>query len=151
MVLPQVSVTQSAEATQRLGAEFGHTLLEKGKDSIPHVVCLWGELGSGKTTFTQGLAKGLGITSRLPSPTFIIVRRYGIPNTSNVLYHMDLYRVQGTSEVEGLGFAEMRTDPAAYIIVEWPERLGNMLPDKRIDIRFEVLKDDTHKIELYER
>lgn len=143
-----MSVTKSAEETQRLGAKFGRPLLEKGRSGLSKIVCLWGELGSGKTTFTQGLAKGLRITNRLLSPTFIIVRRYEIPKTSNVLYHMDLYRMQGNADIEGLGFTDMLTDPNALVVIEWPERLGNLLPDKRIDIRFGVLSNGDHEITI---
>ncbi len=148
MVLPLHTITKSAEATQKLGETLGHTLLADKRGEAPRVLCLWGELGSGKTTFTQGLARGLGITSRLPSPTFIIVRRYSIPKTTRMLYHMDLYRVQGTSDIEALGFDEMRTDPAAYVVIEWPERLGMLLPDTRVDIRFAALPDGSHTIEM---
>ena len=147
MVLPGNTITQSAKATKRFGAEFGHTVLKSGIE-LPNVLCLWGELGSGKTTFTQGLAKGFGITSRLLSPTFIIVRRYDIPKTEKVLYHLDLYRMQGNADIEGLGFTDMLTDPNAFVVIEWPELLENFLPEKRIDIRFGVLSSGDHEITI---
>ena len=138
MVLPFDTITQSAKATQRLGETFG-----------PHkyrIICLWGDLGSGKTTFVQGLARGLGIQSRLLSPTFIIVRRYHIPKKNGHLYHIDLYRVKGKEDINALGFAEMIAEPESLVVIEWPERLGELLPEKRIDIRFTVLPDGNHKI-----
>ena len=138
MVLHSHTVTKSAKETQGVGETFGYT--------IPSVICLWGDLGSGKTTFVQGLAKGLGITSRLLSPTFIIVRRYDIPTTSQQLYHMDLYRMMSASDIEGVGFSEILTDPNAIVVIEWPERLGKLLPEKRVDIRFFVLPNEHHEI-----
>ena len=107
---------------------------------------MYGELGSGKTTFTQGFAKGLGITTRLLSPTFIIVRRYPILEKENYLYHVDLYRLQTVSEMEGVGLPEIFADPNAYKVVEWSERLGTLLPKKRIDIFFEVDYQERHNI-----
>ena len=161
MVLHARTITHSAEETQKLGAEFGHTLLEKvsqseiplrgrSREQLPRLVCLWGELGSGKTTFTQGLAKGIGITNRLLSPTFIIVRRYDIPRTSKILYHMDLYRMTGSLDVAGLGVSEMLTDPNALVVIEWPERLGALLPANRIDARFSTTEEeDAHEIQIH--
>lgn len=111
-----------------------------------HILCLYGQLGSGKTTFTQGFARGLGITSRLLSPTFIIVRRYQIPGKELFLYHVDLYRLHFLSEMEGIGIPEIFTDLASYTVVEWAERLGELLPGNRIDIKFKVMDDERHKI-----
>ncbi len=133
-----------------MGATLGHTLLEEGSKA-PRILCLWGELGSGKTTFVQGLARGLGITSRLLSPTFIIVRRYEIPATGRWLYHLDLYRIKGQEDVVTLGFSDMAHEPKSLTVVEWPEKLGDVLPKRRIDIRFETLEDDRHTIAYEER
>lgn len=147
MVLPFQKVTKSAKETQDLGELLGHTILSQEEGSaFPGVLCLWGELGSGKTTFVQGFARGVGITRRLLSPTFIIVRRYDISKKSMMLYHLDLYRMNGEKDVEGLGFEEMIADPNAIIVIEWPERLGSHMPTKRIDIHFSVEKDSTHRI-----
>ncbi|MCX6793992.1 MAG: tRNA (adenosine(37)-N6)-threonylcarbamoyltransferase complex ATPase subunit type 1 TsaE [Candidatus Gottesmanbacteria bacterium] len=121
----------------------------------PHILCLYGQLGSGKTTFTQGIARGLGITTRLLSPTFIIVRRYQIPKKDFYLYHVDLYRLHLESEMEEIGLPEIFADSASYTVVEWAERLGELIPRKRIDIHFTTAQDDTHVITIeglaYER
>lgn len=147
MVLPTHTTTKSAKETQELGKQLGDSLLES-EWGLPHVICLWGELGSGKTTFTQGVAHGLGITSRLLSPTFIIVRRYDIPKKSWVLYHMDLYRIYGKNDADGIGFTDMLHDPNALVIVEWPDRLLESLPEIRIDIHFKSLADGSHTIRI---
>ncbi len=116
-------------------------------ESTPHIFCLWGDLGSGKTTFVQGFAKGLGISARLLSPTFIIVRRYEFGEKKAFLYHLDLYRLKNFDDAESIGLSEMLHDPDCIVVIEWPERLGGLLPEHRIDIRFETNADDSHTIQ----
>lgn len=137
-------ITKSAQETAEVGASLARDIT--GGGAGPHILCLYGDLGSGKTTFTQGFAKGLGITSRLLSPTFIIVRRYDIPLSEHFLYHIDLYRLKNVREMEELGLPEIFADPAAVVVIEWAERLGDLLPEHRVDIRFEVRDDGRHRI-----
>ena len=132
-------ITKNAEGTAEVGRQLA--------GEHPKVVCLYGELGSGKTTFAQGFAKGLGIIGRLLSPTFIIVRRYDLLKNLS-FYHIDLYRLNSTDEMEELGLAEIFSDPAAFVVVEWADKLGNLLPADRIDIHFSVLDDGKHKITI---
>ncbi|KKU80886.1 tRNA (adenosine(37)-N6)-threonylcarbamoyltransferase complex ATPase subunit type 1 TsaE [Candidatus Gottesmanbacteria bacterium RIFCSPHIGHO2_01_FULL_46_14] len=122
-----------------MGEEIGNNL------KSPRVLCFYGELGTGKTTFVQGFAKGLGITSRLLSPTFIIVRRYNIPDSAGFLYHLDLYRVEEKDLAE-LGVSDMLSDPDSIVVIEWAEKLGNWLPKDRVDITFSVLPNGNHEI-----
>lgn len=136
-------ITKSAQETAEVGWEFARHLKE-GK--LPRVVFLYGDLGSGKTTFTQGFAKGLGITSRLLSPTFIIVRRYDIPDHDGFFYHVDLYRLNSADETDELGLSEIFADPANFVVVEWAEKLEEAVPDKRSDIWFTTLDDGRHRI-----
>lgn len=130
-------VTTSAKETQKIGAE----LAKRGA----RIVCLYGELGSGKTTFAQGFAKGLGITSRLLSPTFIIVRRYDIPLSKKYFYHVDLYRVKS---IRDLGLEEIFRDLNAYVVIEWADRLGELLPKERTDAHFLTTEDGKHTITI---
>jgi tRNA threonylcarbamoyladenosine biosynthesis protein TsaE len=134
-------ITKNAKETAEVGKVLAGSI-------TPGIICLYGELGSGKTTFTQGFARGLGITSRLLSPTFIIVRRYQIPKKDSQLYHVDLYRLLTISEMEGIGLPEIFADQSAYTVVEWAERLGDLLPKKRIDIHLSTAQDDTHIINI---
>lgn len=148
MVLPITTITKSAEETKKLGEKFGHSLLVGENATRPHVICLWGELGSGKTTFVQGVAKGLGMKERLLSPTFIIVRHYRISDQSRDVYHLDLYRISHEDDVVAIGFQDMIADPHAIVIVEWPERMGTLLPEKRVDIYFESLDNGHHSLRV---
>lgn len=141
-------ITNSFEETQAFGSKF-ITKLEPGD-----VVCLYGNLGAGKTTFTQGMAKGLGITKRIISPTFIIVRSYEISNIkfqiSNFkwLYHVDLYRLNDENSVEGTGLLEILEKKDSLVIIEWPEKMGSLLPKKRWDVHLENVGGDTRKITI---
>ena len=147
MVFPFHSVTKSAEETKAVGERLGTYFLES-KESVPHIVCFWGDLGSGKTTFIQGIARGLGISKRLLSPTFIIVRHYDIPQTDRRLHHFDLYRFTDQKEVVAVGLSEILKQPQAIICIEWPERLGTLLPKERIDVRCSLNLDGSHVIDI---
>lgn len=135
-------ITASPQETARIGQELGYWVREKGI----RAVCLYGELGSGKTTFVQGFAKALCVTVRLLSPTFIIVRRYQRHDNSGFLYHLDLYRMESAKDLSGLGLQEILADPDSIVLIEWAEKLGSLLPKKRIDVRFIVAEDGKHSI-----
>src|SRR6476660_7595573 len=98
-------ITKNFSETQQLGIDLAHSLIGG------EVIALYGDLGSGKTTFVQGIAEGLGITQKIISPTFIIVRTYDIDykNCKN-FYHIDLYRIESEKDIEGLGLAEIMQD-----------------------------------------
>ena len=108
------------------------------------VIALEGPLGSGKTCFVRGLAKGLGIDpSAVSSPTFVICQEYEgkksktkNPKSSITLVHIDAYRVNGPDELETIGWSELPQAPDAIIAIEWPSRIGSALPAKRIDVTF---------------
>lgn len=130
-------ISNSSLKTKQIGEEFAKSL--KGGS----VVALYGNLGSGKTTFTQGLAKGLGIKKRIISPTFIIVRDYKASDSRN-FYHVDLYRVG--NNMQGLGLEEILEDKNSIVVIEWAEKLGSKLPKERIDIYFETIDRDERQI-----
>jgi len=139
-------VTKSPKETQELGKNLAASV-KRGE--APRIICLHGELGSGKTTFVQGFAKGLGLTqTRLLSPTFIIVRRYKLSPGEKFFYHIDLYRMQNEEISESLGLSEIFADPENYVAIEWSERLGDNLPDSRLDIRFQALESGQHEVHL---
>jgi len=115
------------------------------------VICLYGDLAAGKTTFSQGIAAALGI-SRLTSPTFIIMREY--PTNSELisrLYHLDLYRVDSPEEIRAFDLEEIIQDKKNLVIIEWPERIESILPSKRIDIHFKITDDNEREITIYKR
>ena len=111
----------------------------------PLVIALTGNLGSGKTTFVQGFAKGLGIKQRIISPTFILMRKYG-----ENFYHVDLYRLEGNieSEVRNLGIEDIWKDPKNIVVIEWAEKIKKMIPKSAQWIKFENLGKDERKITI---
>ena len=151
MVYDREITTRSARETAEVGRELAVALKQSarpGRGAQRRInaatVCLYGELGSGKTTFIRGFVRGLGLTSRLPSPTYIIVRRYKIPGHI-YFYHADLYRVT-EEDVESLGLSEFFADYRSFVAVEWAEKLGGLLPKSRTDIRFSLLEDGSRMI-----
>jgi tRNA threonylcarbamoyladenosine biosynthesis protein TsaE len=131
-------ITNSSKETQRLGESFAKKL------SLGDFVAFYGDLGSGKTTFIQGLAKGLGIERRIISPTFIMARHYQIKNGS--FYHVDLYRTESKHDLLSIGLDQIIEDKTNIVALEWAEKMGEMLPSKRINIHFAYLEDNKRKI-----
>lgn len=107
------------------------------------VICLEGDLGSGKTVFTKGFAKSLEIDEDITSPTFNIIKEYN--SGEMLLYHMDVYRLDG--KVDDLGIEEYYTK-GGITIIEWSDTITDYLPDKRLDIKFRVVDENTRSITL---
>lgn len=124
--------TKSERETQKIGRQLANSL--KAGD----VVCLYGDLGAGKTVFVKGIAKGLGIKKRILSPTFVLMRAY--PG----LYHIDLYRID---DFRYLGLDEIFENEGIKVI-EWAEKLGSALPEKRIDVKIKKVDEQTRKITI---
>ncbi|MDO5695425.1 MAG: tRNA (adenosine(37)-N6)-threonylcarbamoyltransferase complex ATPase subunit type 1 TsaE [Eubacteriales bacterium] len=99
------------------------------------VLALSGDLGTGKTVFTRGFARGLGITDTVNSPTFAIVNEY--ESHRGPFYHFDVYRIEDADELYEIGFDEYIDEPGAFILIEWPERIMNLLPKETVFIRLE--------------
>ena len=107
------------------------------------VICLIGDLGSGKTVFVKAFANSLGIDEHITSPTFNIIKEY---NSGEMpLYHMDVYRLDG--KVDDLGIEEYYTK-GGITIIEWSDTITDYLPDKRLDIKFRVVDENTRSITL---
>jgi tRNA threonylcarbamoyladenosine biosynthesis protein TsaE len=130
--------TTSAEETKKLAAQLG-SLLQPGD-----VLLLNGDLGAGKTTFTQGLAEGLGIDAPVTSPTFTLVHEYRSGRL--LLFHFDSYRLAGAEEIADLGFEEY-LERSGVVVVEWAERLGWLMPDARLDLTLSG-EGDTRTLQL---
>lgn len=100
------------------------------------IICLDGELGSGKTVFTKGIANALGIEENITSPTFTIIKEY---EGELPLYHMDVYKLDGNTD--GIGIEEYFTK-GGVVVIEWASTIKDILPDKRLDIKFKVLDEN---------
>lgn len=117
------------------------------------VICLYGNLGAGKTTLIKGIAQGLGVKRVVTSPTFILMNVYKInskfqaPNTKQIqnskfqirnFVHIDCYRIHRAEDIKNIGATEYFGDPSSVVVIEWSERIKNILPKKRMDIKIEM-------------
>lgn len=113
------------------------------------VIALSGDLGAGKTTLTQAIARALGVTESLQSPTFVIMKRY---ETSHDVYgqliHMDAYRLSGKEELEKLGWNEWVMDPKTLIVIEWPEQVPGLLSVNAHTVSLRHISENEREIEL---
>ncbi len=128
---------------QKVGKYLSNEILKEileNKKAI--VIGLEGDLGSGKTTFVQGIAKGLGIKGKITSPTFVIMKKY------DFLYHIDCYRIKSKDLLE-LDFKEIIKQSGNIVVIEWAERIKKVLPKDVIWMKFEYLDKDKRKI-IYE-
>ena len=111
------------------------------------VVGLYGDLGAGKTTFVQAVARAVGITEKVNSPTFLIVKSYKLQVGSlKTLVHIDAYRLKSSEELRKLRFEELLADPNNLILVEWADKVADLLPPDHIQLQFEFVDDNTRKI-----
>ncbi|MCR4718281.1 MAG: tRNA (adenosine(37)-N6)-threonylcarbamoyltransferase complex ATPase subunit type 1 TsaE [Firmicutes bacterium] len=136
--------SNSARETENIAKAFAKTL-NRGD-----TVCLDGDLGAGKTAFTAGIAKGLGIDEYISSPTFTILNCYSgyIP-----LYHFDVYRIGDSSEMYDIGFSEYVSGDGVTVI-EWSEIISDILPDSRYEVKITKnldIHDDFREISIEKR
>lgn len=131
-------ITHTAIETEEKGRRLGETL-RKGD-----VVSLRGSLGAGKTVLAKGIAKALGITEAIVSPTFTLVQEY---DGKEKLYHLDLYRLSGEDEFESMGGEEFLY-PDGITLIEWSEKIEDMLPDSTIFVTVDILPDGSRDIDI---
>jgi tRNA threonylcarbamoyladenosine biosynthesis protein TsaE len=130
--------TASVEETVALGERLGRAA------APGDLVCLWGDLGAGKTQVVKGIARGLGIGDTVNSPTFILMNEYAgrLP-----LFHVDLYRLADAADALAGGVIDDRQIDGVTV-VEWPDRMGDILPVGRLDLLIDGSGDDVREIEL---
>ena len=127
-------------------AELRHWGKELGEAATPPlVISLSGDLGAGKTTLAQSICEGYGVTEPVTSPTYALVHRYD--GVKSPVYHVDLYRLDDASQLTNIGWSDMLNE-RALVIVEWPERAGDSMPES-LHIDLEYLPDDPgHRVLL---
>jgi tRNA threonylcarbamoyladenosine biosynthesis protein TsaE len=130
--------TTSPEQTQALGRRLS-ALLAAGD-----TVCLWGELGAGKTCLVQGICQGLAVAQDVVSPSFTLVNEY---EGTVPVAHLDFYRLKGEVDLEQLGYDDL-FDGKRIVLIEWPERASGALPRERLDVRMRWIDDRTREIEF---
>lgn len=142
-------VSNSEEITATVAEEFAHTV------SNGSVIALHGSLGAGKTVFSRGFARGLGITDPIPSPTFTIVQEYEIKSAKAVniterrwLFHMDLYRIADSDAALAFGIDEYLYDSNAIKLIEWSDRIADLLPDTTLNVYLVHIDESSRKIKF---
>lgn len=136
-------LTKSEKETQKIAKDFAKSLKSGG------IFALEGDLGSGKTTFTKGIASALGISDTITSPTFVILKNYEIKNKKSKiknLIHIDCYRITDFEDAKSIGLQEYFELPDNIIIIEWPENIKSILPNGTKYIEFENLGENKRKI-----
>jgi tRNA threonylcarbamoyladenosine biosynthesis protein TsaE len=130
--------TRAAAETVALGERLG------GVAIAGDLICLWGDLGAGKTQLAKGIALGLGISDTVNSPTFVLMSEYAgrLP-----LFHVDLYRLADATDALAGGVVDER-QADGVTVVEWPDRMGPVLPAARLDVRIDGTGDEPRRIEL---
>lgn len=140
-------ITRSSEDTQKVAASFTRFLLANPSKRA-QVLALVGDLGSGKTTFIQGLARALGIKDTVLSPTFLIIKEFNLENKNfKHFYHIDVYRLKNPQELLDLGFKDVVEDPANLIVIEWADKIEKILPPKIIKVEFQ--QENSHRKILF--
>src|SRR3989338_3931349 len=134
------TITLDSEALHRFAQGIVKELLPLHDAAT--VVTLSGELGAGKTTFAQGVAKALGVEETVSSPTFVIEKIYQLSGQQfEKLIHIDAYRLKNGHELDVLGWKEIIAEPKNLIVLEWPERVAEVMPENTIKIRFDIEGD----------
>jgi len=141
-------ITTNAGQTKKLARALAHKILKEKPKNKASIIGLEGDLGSGKTTFLQGFANGLGIKEKVLSPTFVLIKRFKISSQKEgqkgfkSFYHIDCYRIKKPKEILELGFEKIAADPRNIIAVEWSEKIKKILPLKTLTLRFLFLEQN---------
>lgn len=131
--------TATADQTGALGAQLARRLV------AGDALALAGDLGAGKTTFVQGLARGLGVTAPVTSPTFVLINRYRTPD-GRALQHADCYRLQDAPlEMWDAGLGDLLSGDD-LVVIEWADRVPGLLPAEHLEIHFEYLDENRRRL-----
>lgn len=136
-------MSHSAEQTRRLGMRMGK-LLQPGD-----AICLSGDMGAGKTVFTSGICAGWGSTYPATSPTFTLVHEHRRRADDQRLYHIDCYRIESHLDARSAGLDDILDVGDGVIVIEWPENIEDMLPEKYLWLELRIV-DDTRRNFFFE-
>tara|TARA_Y100000310_G_C20484954_1_gene716455 strand:+ start:487 stop:933 length:447 start_codon:yes stop_codon:yes gene_type:complete len=136
--------SDSVQTTKRIARELATAILQGPQRKGAFVLALKGELGTGKTSFAQGLARGLGVKGNVLSPTFLIVKSYKL-SKKRMLYHIDSYRLKDAKELLALDWKEIIQDPNNIVVVEWADRIRSAIPKDALWISFIHAKDELNR------
>lgn len=158
-------LSKNGKETQKIAASLARKVVKSQKSVV---VALEGELGAGKTTFVKGFAKALGVKTKIKSPTFVLMKKYAIPESTVLpcycskrwLYHLDCYRVRDHRDLTTLDLKSLFSAPKGrdlasggkslqnIVLIEWPERVSKILPRKLIRVHIDHMDKNKRKIEI---
>ena len=136
----KIFISSCEEETTSIATDFAKTV-KKGE-----IILLNGDLGSGKSVFARGVIRAFGVKKQIPSPTFTIVNEYDAESCK--LYHFDMYRLEEVEEAIAIGVDEIFEDLESIKLVEWPEKVWQIIPNKVIKVNIEKIDDNTRKITI---
>lgn len=140
-------ISKSGKETKNFAFRLARDIAKLAQGKHASVISLEGDLGAGKTTFTQGFADGLGVKEKIQSPTFVILKIYDIPKSKKNLIHVDAYRLQA-KDFKVLGWKEFIKNPQNIILVEWGNKIKSILPKNTMRILFEHDTKTSRKITI---
>ena len=158
-IIPMETISKSLNDTKKNAGDLAKKWI---KEKGPVVVALYGDLGSGKTTFVQFFAKVIGVKEKVLSPTFVIIKTFSLDartyadltrtNADKFKYkklvHIDAYRLKSAKDLLDLGFKDIIKDKGNIVLIEWPEKIERYLPKNAKKIYFEVISKDERKITI---
>lgn len=141
-------ISKNTQDTQKIAKKFLDKIVKK-KNKTACIIGLYGELGTGKTTFTQYVTKELGIKKKVNSPTFVIMKRYPLKHEMfENFYHLDAYRLKNEQELLNLGWKEILSKKENIVFIEWPENIKKAMPKKHHKIKIKHLKTGHREIKI---
>jgi tRNA threonylcarbamoyladenosine biosynthesis protein TsaE len=144
-------ISRNIKETTLFAKEYVEKLLKSGDNcGKALVIALQGDLGAGKTTFSKAVAQILGVKKTVTSPTFVLQKSYKIKNIEGFtrLIHIDAYRLESGQELLTLGWKNVLCDPKNIVIIEWPERVAEVLPKETKKICFEFINETTRVLTI---
>ncbi len=141
-------ISKSLNDTEKIAEDFVKKLSFYTPEGAL-IIGLYGDLGSGKTTFAQDVAEIFGIDETVTSPTYVIEKIYPILHAKfKNLIHIDAYRLNSAKELIVLGWQNISSDPQNIILIEWPEKVSEILPENHVKINFRFISDTEREIEI---
>ena len=147
MIIKTNSIKETEKVAKNFVEEITRAERARRNNQNALIVGLYGELGSGKTTFVKGIAKVFGLEKTITSPTFVIEKIYKLKNqVFDNLIHIDAYRLKNEKELLNLGWREISKNPKNIIFIEWPENVNDILPSDAKNIKFRFVDKNVREI-----
>lgn len=139
-------VSRSSQETQEIASKIAQEALGLPIMSHAQIITLQGDLGAGKTTFVQGFLRSLGVQEKVKSPTFLLMKQYDAADRH--IFHLDCYRLASSQDLQPLEIGVVFQNPHNIVLIEWPERINDMLPKEHTSIHIDHISETERKITI---